>query len=149
MKIEYSIDIHSQPKMVFARIGDPEKAKAWMKNVSNSEIIRETPERVGTTFRERVEEGGNGLDMLGEITGFVPDRSISFHLTSKIHELDVDYAVVDHAGGARLMVNSTIRWKFPMNVMELFIGKKIRSNILEEFRGECAELKRLCETENA
>jgi hypothetical protein len=148
MKITYSIDIQREPKLVFAWIGNPEKAKAWMKNVSNSEIIRETPERVGTTFRERVEEGGSGLDMLGEITGFVPDRSISFHLKSKIHELDVDYTVVDHAGGACLMVNSTIHWKFPMNVMELFIGKKIKANILEEFRGECAELKRLCETES-
>ncbi len=120
-----------------------------MKNVSDMEIIRETPDRVGTTFRERVEEGGKGLDMLGEITGFVPDRSIAFHLESKMHKLDVDYAVVDHAGGTRLMVHSTIHWKFPMNVMKLFIGKKIRENILEEFRGGCAELKRLCEAEAA
>jgi hypothetical protein len=149
MKIDYSIDIQSEPKLVFAWIGKPEKAKVWMKNVSDAEIIRETPERVGTTFRERVEEGGNGLDMLGEITGFVPNRSISFHLESKIHKLNVDYTVADHTSGARLIVNSTIHWKFPLNVMEWFIGKKMKANILEEFRGECAELKRLCETETA
>ena len=58
-----------------------------MTSVTKTEILHETPERVGTTFREVVEEDGNGVELQGVITDYKPDRSISFHLGSGSNEV--------------------------------------------------------------
>jgi hypothetical protein len=147
MKITSSIEIRQKPEIVFPWVGDPHKAKQWQKNVGDAEILEGAPDKVGTTFREWVEEGGQGLDLLGTITGYVPGRSIAFHLESKVHSVDAEYSVEPCPNGARFSANTAVRWKFPMNLMSLFAGKKIQANLMEELRGECAELKRLCEAE--
>ncbi len=59
MKINCAIEVSGQPDEVFPWIDDPEKAMLWQKGVKKGEIIRETPEKIGTTFTEEMEEGGN------------------------------------------------------------------------------------------
>jgi uncharacterized protein YndB with AHSA1/START domain len=147
MEITYSVRIDTVPETVFDRLEAPELAKEWQKGVGETEILHDTPERIGTTFREMMTSNEGALEMMGEIIEFIPDRAIAFHLESKMHEIRVRYLLEPLSTGTRLDIQSTIRWKFPMNIMELFFGKKISSNILEELRGECDELKRLCETE--
>ena len=93
----------------------------WQKGVKGGEIIQERPEKVGTTFREVMEENGNSLVMEGEITGFIQDKLISFHLESKIHQVDVSYTIEGDEHRSTLSVESSIRWKFPMNIMSLIM----------------------------
>jgi len=50
---------------------NPEKTMLWQKGMKKGEIIKETPEKIGTTFMEEMEEGGNSLVMRGVITGYV------------------------------------------------------------------------------
>jgi hypothetical protein len=145
MKIAFSIDISGSPEIVFPWIDDPDKALLWQTGVKKAEIIVETPERVGTTFYEEMEEGGNTLEMNGIITGYVPNQSISFHLESRIHRLDVIYSVAGDKNKSTVLVETNIHWKFPMNVMSFFIGNKIREGILHQTEAEFLELKRLCE----
>lgn len=121
----------------------------WQKGVKEGEIIKETPEKVGTTFREEMEENGNSIVMYGEITDYVQDRLISFHLESKIHNVDVSYSIVGNDNQSTFTVESTIHWKFPMNIISLIIGRRIKEGILRQTESEFAELKRLCETEQA
>jgi hypothetical protein len=147
MRITHSIEINRKPEVVFPWAGDPQKARQWQKNVGEAEILEGAPDKVGTTFRERVEEGGQGLEMLGTITGIDPGRSIAFRLESKIHTVDVAYSVEPCPRGSRFSADVAIRWKFPMNVMSFFIGKKIQTNMRDELRAEFAELKRLCESQ--
>jgi uncharacterized protein YndB with AHSA1/START domain len=146
MKIAYSLDIHATPKTVFHYLEVPENAKEWMKGITETEILHETPERTGTTFRERMESDEGGLDMQGSITEFVPERVIAFRLESKIHTVNVRYSVEPQISGARLKIDSSIQFRFPMSIMAWFLGKKMRAEFLAELQGECAELKRLCET---
>jgi hypothetical protein len=147
MKIALSIEIFRQPEEVFPWIAEPEKAMLWQKDVKGGEIIQERPEKVGTTFREIMEENGSSLVMEGEITGFIQDKLISFHLESKIHRVDVSYTIEGDEHRSTLSVESSIVWKFPMNIMSLVMGSKIRENILRQTESELAELKKLCETE--
>jgi hypothetical protein len=93
LQIEHIIEIESTPETVFSWLAKPEKAMVWMKSVSKTEMLNETPELVGTTFREVVEEGGRGIVIHGSVTGYDPCKSISFHLSSKIHMLDVEYSL--------------------------------------------------------
>ena len=146
MKISFSIDIDSPPARVFGWLESPEKAMQWMTSVARTEILHETPERVGTTFREVVEENGNGVELQGTITGFIPDRSISFHLTSRVNELDVEYGVEAIPTGTRLTQNANVRWKFPVNVISIFMGGKMRQGISAQSQKEFEKLKELCES---
>ena len=145
MKISFSIDINSPPITVFSWVEKPEKAMKWMTSVTRGEILHETPERIGTTFREVVEEDGSGVELQGMITDYVPDRSISFHLESRVNMVDVEYCVEAIQSGTRLTQNANVRWKFPVNVISLFMGAKIKQNISIQAQKEFKKLKELCE----
>ena len=145
MKITAAIDVSCRPEEVFPWIEEPDKAMRWQKGVKGGEIINETPEKIGTTFKEEMEENGKSLVMFGEITNYIKNKLISFHLESKIHRVDVSYSVVGNFNKSTVVAESTINWKFPMNIICLIIGHKIKTNILRQTKSEFSELKRLCE----
>ena len=146
MNISFSIDINSPPATVFSWVEKPEKAMKWMTSVAGGEILHETPERIGTTFREVVEEDGNGVELQGVITDFKPNKSISFHLDSRVNVVDVDYHVEAIPDGTRLTQTANVRWKFPVNVISLFMGTKMKQNISAQSQKEFEKLKELCES---
>lgn len=145
MKITTSIDIPSKPENIFPWVAQPDKAMRWQKDVKGGEIIKETPEKIGTTFKEEIEQDGKSLVMYGEITNYIPNKLISFHLESKIHSFDVDYSIVSKAKKSTFTIDLRIKWKFPMNIISFILGRKIREGLLQQTKTELAELKRLCE----
>ena len=147
MKISLSIDINSPPAKVFGWVEDPEKAVQWMTSVAKTELLHETPERVGTTFREVVEEDGKGMELQGAITDYKPDKLISFHLDSRVNMVDVEYRVEAIPNGTRLMQNANVRWKFPVNAISLFMGAQMKQNISAQAQKEFEKLRALCESE--
>ena len=46
---------------------------------------------MGTTFREVVQDENGSLEMQGVITGFEAEKSIAFHLESRLNVVDVEY----------------------------------------------------------
>lgn len=149
MHLFFEVDIDSELETVFAWVATPEKAKVWMNGVAEAEIIDEKPGMVGTTFRERVEENGDGIEMQGTVTAFEPNRRISFHLESRVNSLDVDYRVDNVGDLVRLTVTSDIHWRFPANVTSFFFGRKMKAKIMEESEWEFGRLRELCETGRA
>jgi hypothetical protein len=145
MKISAAIDITCKPEEVFPWIDDPGKAMLWQKGVKGEEIIKETPEKIGTTFKETMEEDGRILEMHGMITDYMHNELISFHLESKIHRVQVNYSIVGETERSIVKIDSTIHWKFPMNIISFFIGSKIKGKIQDQTRFELSELKRICE----
>ena len=85
--------------------------------------------------------------MHGVITGYVKNQMITFQLESKIHKLDVCYSITGKDDKSLITAESNIHWKFPMNIMSIFLGSKIKEGILKQTESEFAELKRLCEEE--
>jgi len=147
MIIKTSINIVSNPKKVFSWISEPEKAMQWQKGVKSFKIIQESSEKVGTSFKEEMNENGNTLEIFGEISAYTPDKLISFNLVSKIHSVFVNYSVSGDNNKSFVMLSSKIKWKFPMSLLSLMIGKKIKSKILKQTKSELKELKTLCESE--
>jgi hypothetical protein len=145
MRIVYEDEIARTPEIVFPWIAEPEKAMKWQKNVRGGEIIVDRPEMVGTTFREVIEEDGNTLEMHGIISKYVRNGIIGFHLTSKIHDFDVDYSVEEKEGNTKIKIEATIKWKFPMSIVSLFIRKRIEEGLTRQLKSEVQELKKLCE----
>jgi len=145
MRITCASEILKPPEFVFPWLAEPEKAMQWQKNVKEGEIIINRSEVVGTTFKEVIEEDGNRLEMQGVITKFIENQAIEFHLESKIHQLDVGYFLEGLNQATKITVDARINWKFPMNLLSLFIGKKMKKGIAEQMEAEILELKRICE----
>ena len=145
MKIAVSVNVSCRREELFPWIADPNMAMRWQRGVKSGEILSETPGKVGTVFREEMEEDGKTLVMHGEITEFIQDQLISFHLDSRIHQVDVTYSIEEKEDGCTFSGEAAIRWKFPMSMISCFVGQKIREGILRQTKAEFAELKRLCE----
>ena len=105
------------------------------------------PGMVGTTFKEIIEENGKTLEMYGVITKFVENKTIAFHIKSKIHEFNVVYSLEGRKKVTGMFIEAIIKWKFPMNIVKLFFGKKMKKTIIRQIESELIELKRLCESE--
>ncbi|UCF38293.1 MAG: SRPBCC family protein, partial [Acidobacteriota bacterium] len=142
MKLACSIEIEAAPEQVFCWIESPERARQWVMNVSRSEYIRETPERVGTTFREYVEEGGQEIEMIGVVTEFQPNRLFAVHLESAAHTADVRFVLKVRSGKTLLTQDIELNFK---NRLDETIYDTIKKAIMNQSRSEFAELKRLCE----
>ncbi len=147
MEISSAIDVKSTPGEVFSWLENPEKAMTWMTSVSSGEILHETPERVGTTFREVVEDENGSLEMRGVITGFEAENLIAFHLESRVNIVDVEYRLEKTTDGVRLDYHANVKWKFPVNLISIVMGNKIRQNIAAQLEDELNRLKALCEGE--
>lgn len=149
MKLNLATEVSGKPDEVFPWIDNPDKAMLWQKGVKKGEILVETPEKIGTTFIEEMEEGRNSLVMHGVITGYVKNQMITFQLESKIHRLAVCYSITAEGGRSLISVESNIHWKFPMNIMSLVLGRKMKESILKQTELEFAELKRLVAQEKS
>ena len=147
MRITYENEILKPPEIVFPWIAEPEKAMKWQKNVKGGEIIINKPEIIGTTFKEVIEEDGNSLEMYGIITKYIKNKIIGFHLESKIHEFDVSYSVEEINMATKISIEAIIKWKFPMNIISLFIGEKMEKGLIKQLESEILDLKRICETD--
>lgn len=145
MIISYENVITEPPEVVFPWIAEPEKAMTWQKDVKGGKILVNEPEVVGTTFKEFVKEDGNTLEMYGTITKHVVNEIIGFHLESKVHEFDIIYSLEELDGKTKFRIDADIRWKFPMNIISLIIGKRIEANLVEKLESETLELKKICE----
>lgn len=56
MEITLSIKILQRPEELFPWIAEPQKARLWQKGIKDETIIKETKEKIGTTYKEVIEE---------------------------------------------------------------------------------------------
>ena len=145
MNIVNRIDINAAPETVFYWLEDPDRAKQWVTSVTKSEFIEETPNRVGTTFREYVEEGGRGLEMQGVVTAFVPNQRFAVHLESKVNSVDVDFTLHPKGSMTQLIQNIEMRFKGLLRLLSVFLGGSVKKKIKTQAQSEFARLKELCE----
>jgi uncharacterized protein YndB with AHSA1/START domain len=145
MKISYTIDINNKPEEVFHWLNNPERAMVWMSSVSKTELLHETTDMVGTTFREIVEENGRWTELHGVVTDYRPNQLIAFHLSGKFNVVDVEYRLEEIENRTRLTQNANIRFKSFIKVLSLLIGPMFKKKIMDQLQKEFATLKELCE----
>ena len=141
MKISNTIEIKSTPENVFYWLEDPERAMKWQTTVTKYEIIKETPQRVGTTFTEYIEENGHGTEMRGILTGFVPNKMLAFHLEGEYNTIDVNFTLNEKEGITQITQHADVHFRGMLKVLSIFLKKKIIKQMQKEF----AVLKELCE----
>lgn len=142
MKIIYRVEIHAKPKEVFYWIEEPDRAKEWATSVTRSEFIKKTPNKIGTTFIEWVEEDGHEIEMKGTVTDFQPNKSFAVRVESESHSADVRFVLKEMNGMTRLTQEIELRFE---NELSDTISDSIRKSIISQAQNEFARLKELCE----
>jgi hypothetical protein len=148
MKFKYVAEIKSRPEKVWYWLGTPERAKVWQTNVSKTEILQKTPNWVGTTFRETIEENGQGTEMEGVVTDYIKNRALAMHLNGKYNVVDVEWRIEEKGEHTRLIVNSNIRFKSFVRILSIIMRPVFKRNIRKQLEIEFAKLKELCESTN-
>ena len=145
MKFTYTMDINCTPEKVWYWLGTPERAKVWQTNVSKTEILEKTPNWIGTTFRETIEEGGKGVEMQGEVTDYRENQSLAMHMSGKYNIVDVKWCIEEMVNYTRLTMNSNIQFKSFLRLLSIFLWPAFKRNIQRQLDREYAQLKELCE----
>jgi carbon monoxide dehydrogenase subunit G len=148
MVISNTIEIEAKPEKVFYWLKDPERAMKWQKTVTGFEIIKETPNRIRTTFTEYIEENGRGTEMRGVVTDFVSNKRMAFHLEGDYKTVDVDFTLEEIDEITLLTQNAELQFKGMFRVVSIFLGSSIREKIISQTQKEFAMLKELCESDN-
>lgn len=142
------MDINCTPEKVWYWLGTPERAVVWQTNVSKTEILQETPNMIGTTFRETIEENGHGVEMQGVVTDYRENQLLAMHLSGKYNVVDVEWRIEEMGEHTRLTLHSNIRFRSFLRVSSILIRPVFQKNITEQLKGEFARLKELCERDN-
>ena len=145
MRISNTIEIKATPAKVFYWLGDPTRAREWMTSVSHTEVIEKTPNWVGTTFRETVEEDGRGTELRGVVTDFVANERMAFHLEGEFNTVDVVWTLRDKGQITEVSQVAEVRFKGLMRVLSIVLGPAFRKKIIAQGEREFARLKELCE----
>ncbi|MFH1023782.1 MAG: SRPBCC family protein [Planctomycetota bacterium] len=142
MRIVNTVEINATPAEVFYWLEEPDRAKQWATSVTRSEFIEKTPNKVGTTFREYVEEDGRGIEMHGVVTEFETNRLFAVHLESELHSADVRFALAEEGTMTKLTQNVELHFK---SVLSDAVCDSIKKTVMAQAQGEFARLKGLCE----
>ena len=145
MKFSIHVDISATPEEVFYWLGDPTRAMQWMTSVTRTEYIQRTPDVVGTTFQEYVEEDGQGTELEGVVTDFVPNQRMGFQLEGDYNKVNTVFTLEETREGTRLVQDIDLRFKGIVRLMSILFGAAFKKKVISQSQSEFAKLKQLCE----
>lgn len=93
MKTSKTTIIDAPAEIVFPWLEDNERLRQWVPNLVEDEALIETPEKVGSKFRQAFLERGKRMEMIGEITAYAENERMRVYMTGDMFELDVDYVL--------------------------------------------------------
>lgn len=147
MKFTYTTEINCRPEKVWYWLGTPERAMVWQANVSKTEILQKTPNWIGTTFRETIEENGSSIEMQGIVTDYRENQSLAMHMSGKYNVVDVEWLIEEKGKYTHLTMNSNIQFKSFLRFINIILWPTFKRNIQKQLYREAAKLKELCEQE--
>ncbi len=93
MRTSKTTIIDAPADIVFLWLDDDERLRRWVPNIVEDETLVETPEKVGSTFRQTFLERGRKMELLGEITAYSENERMRVYMSGDMFNLDVDYAL--------------------------------------------------------
>lgn len=93
MKTSTTTVIDAPANIVFLWLEDNERICQWVPNLVEDEALVETPEKVGSKFRQVFLERGKHMDMIGEITAYSENKRMRVFMSGDMFDLDVDYVL--------------------------------------------------------
>lgn len=126
MKNHASLEIACAREGVFAFLADDDNLHDIVPNLVAHRILKETPEKVGTTFEHVYEEKGRRMTMQGVVTEHQPPERMAVALDGPFFSMEVLY-VLDalEPQRTRMTQTTTARFKHVFKLMGLLFRKKM------------------------
>ncbi len=85
--------IDAPASTVFLWLEDNSRLKQWVPNLIEDEALVETPEKIGSRFRQVFLENGRKMEMIGEITAYAENERMRVDISGNMFDLDADYSL--------------------------------------------------------
>ncbi len=93
MKTSTATRINAPAATIFLWLEDKDRLQKWVPNLAEDEVILDTPEKIGSRFRQVFLEKGREMEMTGEITAYEENARMRVFMTGQMFNLDVDYVL--------------------------------------------------------
>lgn len=143
MRTECSVEIDRPLGEVFEFTTD--HVAEWSIIVVEEEVLEETPDGVGTTFRVLTEDRGRQVELHGVVTRHEPPTAHAVHMVGNQFEIVAEYTFEELDGRTRVTQDSTVRGKGLFGVILVLFGWLMRSSSCKAQERELANLKRILE----
>lgn len=144
MQTTGSVEIEKPIEDVFRLTID--NVPQWSTIVVEDEILEETEDVVGTTFRTVTEEQGRRMEFSGMITAFDPPYRHSVHMTSAPFDIQVDYDFESIGSNTtRVTQTSDVKAKGVLKIIFFFLGGLMAKSSCAALQKELNGLKSYCE----
>jgi uncharacterized protein YndB with AHSA1/START domain len=131
---------------VFDLLDDPKKMKQWMQGLEET-VYTSQPgsgqSRVGTTFRQKLREGGRVVEYDGEVTAYDKPHRLGVRIGNEHFSVDVDYRLSEIEGGTRLDYEAELAHKTRKSSIFDALFRPLTANLL---RRQMNALKRVAES---
>lgn len=148
MKTSKTTVINAPTVVVFLWLEDNERLRRWIPNIVEDEALIETPEKVGSKFRQAFLERGKRMEMIGEITEYTENERMRVYMSGDMFDLDVDYVLKALSPEkTELTQNSIIKFK---GIFKLFTPLMILMSKLSKTDAQAeahTKLKNMAEAE--
>lgn len=148
MRTAGSVEIQRPIEVVFRLTND--HVPEWSSVVLEDEVLEETPDRVGTTFRSVTEDRGRRMEFQGVVTLHDPPHASGVHLSGDMFDIDVFYSFERLADDrTRVAQRSEVTGKGLLRPFFLVCGWLLRKSSCNALDQELQGLKRFCESQPA
>ncbi len=116
-------------------------ATEWSNIMVEHEMLHETEDVVGSTFRIVTEDRGRRMDFEGEVTYHRPPTASSIVMRGKQFNLEVAYQFEDLGGRTKVSQRSVVHAKGFVKIMMFLFGWMMKKSSCDALDKEFASLK--------
>lgn len=146
MHTEASIDIDRPIEQVFELTNN--HVAEWSDVVVENEMLDETPNGVGSTFRSLTKDpGGREMEFQGIVTKYDPPHANAIYMAGGSFDLEVDYTfkTIPH-DRTRVTQHSSVTGKGFFKVVFFLFGWMMKKSSCNAIEKELRRLKGFCES---
>ena len=144
MQSEMSVEVERSIDEVFDFTTN--HVSEWSLVVVEDEIINETPEGVGTTFRVVTEDRGQRMEFDGVVTLHEAPTAHTVVMKGKQFDMEAEYRFEDLDGRTRVTQRSMVNGKGVTGIILLLFGWLMKKSSCNALERELLNLKRLLES---
>jgi len=122
-----------------------ENVSEWSITCVEDELLTETPEVVGSTFRVVTEERGQRMEFMGTVTEYEEPRLSRSYMIGKSFDIDVIYHFEDLGGRTRVTQEAEVTGKGFFKIVFALAGWMFKKSSCDAQNNELESLKRYCE----
>ena len=117
----------------------------WSNIVVEEELLTETPDVVGSTFRSVTEDRGNRMEFEGIVTAYDAPRRSAIAMKGAMFDLTAEYTFEDLGPHTRVTQRSTVQGKGLFKLMLFLGGMFMKKSSCRALQQELDSLKHFCE----